>query len=136
VQSLLTQAGIPTELDVVEWGKQLADFRSGNFQLMSFGYSARIDPALMYADVLGDKSKKPMTQWENPAARKLLDSLQGVTDEATRKRTLEQLHQMMIADVPMLVMYYTPNLLLVSSRLEGVSSWPMRRTRVFNVVKH
>lgn len=136
VQSLLTQAGIPTELDIVEWGKQLADFRSGHFQLMAFAYSARIDPALMYADVLGDKSEKPMAQWENADARKLLRGLQGVTDEAARKAAFEQLHRMMIADVPMLVMYYTPDLLLVSSRLEGVSSWPVRRTRVFNVIKH
>lgn len=135
-QSLLTQAGIPTELDIVEWGKQLADFRSGHFQLMSFGYSARIDPALMYADVLGDKAVKPMAQWENPAARKLLASMQGVTDETTRRQVFEQLHRMMIADVPMLAMYYTPDVMLVSNRLEGVSSWPMRRTRVFNVIKH
>ncbi|HXZ08906.1 MAG TPA: ABC transporter substrate-binding protein, partial [Paraburkholderia sp.] len=136
VQSLLTQAGISTELDIVEWGKQLADFRSGHFQLMSFGYSARIDPALMYADVLGDKTTKPMAQWENPDARRLLRGLQGVTDEAARKQAFEQLHRMMIADVPTLVMYYTPDLLLVSNRLEGVSSWPVRRIRVFNVIKH
>jgi peptide/nickel transport system substrate-binding protein len=135
-QSLLTQAGITTELDIVEWGKQLADFRSGHFQLMSFGYSARIDPALMYADVLGDKTARPMAQWENADARRLLRSLQGVTDEVTRRQVFEQLHRMMIADVPMLVMYYTPDLLLVSNRLEGVSSWPVRRIRVFNVIKH
>ena len=50
------------------------DFHSGNFQLMSFGYSARIEPALMYSDVLGDKSGNPMAQWENPQARALLRS--------------------------------------------------------------
>jgi peptide/nickel transport system substrate-binding protein len=43
---------------------------------------------------------------------------------------------MMIADVPMIVLYDTPDLRIVSNRLEGVTSWPMRRTRVFNVVKH
>ncbi|MFM0739395.1 ABC transporter substrate-binding protein [Paraburkholderia xenovorans] len=135
VQSLLTKAGIRTELDIVEWGKQVSDFRSGNFQMMSFGYSARIDPALMFGDILGDKSKAPMTQWENPAARELLHSLEGVTDEATRKQTFERLHQMMLADAPILGMYYTPDLLLVSSRLHGVTSWPMRRIRLFNVSK-
>lgn len=135
VQSLLTTAGIRTELDIVEWGKQVSDFRSGHFQMMSFGYSARIDPALMFGDVLGDKSKTPMAQWENPAALDLLHSLQGVTDETTRKQTFERLHQMMIADVPLLGMYNTPDLILVSSRLHGLTTWPMRRLRLFNVSK-
>ncbi|MGF6239532.1 peptide/nickel transport system substrate-binding protein [Paraburkholderia sp. GAS38] len=135
VQSLLTKAGIRTELDIVEWGKQVSDFRAGRFQMMSFGYSARIDPALMFGDVLGDKSKTPMAQWENPAALDLLHSLQGVTDDATRKHTFERLHQMMLADTPLLGMYYTPDLLLVSSRLHGLTSWPMRRIRLFNVSK-
>ncbi|MBN3803474.1 ABC transporter substrate-binding protein [Paraburkholderia sp. Ac-20336] len=136
VQSLLTQAGIPTKLDIVEWGKQEADFHSGHFQMMAFDYSARLDPALMYSDVLGDKTKIPMAQWENPAARALLRSLQGETDETVRRQVFEQLHAMMIADVPMIMLYYTPDLLLVSSRLEGVASWPMRRIRVFNIIKH
>ena len=135
VQSLLTKAGIRTELDIVEWGKQVSDFRSGRFQLMSFGYSARIDPALMFGDVLGDKSKTPMAQWENPAALTLLHSLQGVSDETARKQAFERLHQMMIAGTPLLGMYYTPDLILVSSRLHGLTSWPMRRMRLFNVSK-
>ncbi|WP_083294612.1 ABC transporter substrate-binding protein [Burkholderia plantarii] len=136
LQSLLAQAGIATRLDIVEWGKQLADFRSGRFQLMSFAYSARIDPELMYGDVLGDKDRRPMAQWENPRARALLRGLQGVTDEAERRRVFDQLHDLMLADVPMLMMYYVPDLQIASSRLDGVASWPMRRTRVFNVTKH
>lgn len=136
VQSLLRKAGISTELDVVDWGKQVADFRAGHFQIMSFAYSARTDPAMMFSDILGDKAKTPMAQWNNPEALKLLQSLRGVTDASERGQTFEQLHKMMIADVPMIVLYDTPDLRIVSNRLEGVTSWPMRRTRVFNVVKH
>jgi peptide/nickel transport system substrate-binding protein len=134
-QALLTKAGIHTELQVLEWGAQVSDFRSGHFQLMSFGYSARIDPALMFADMLGDKSKTPMAQWENPAARKLLHGLEGEADENVRRHTFEQLHQMMIADAPFLMAYYTPDVVVVSSRLHGYTSWPMRRIRLFNVSK-
>jgi peptide/nickel transport system substrate-binding protein len=136
VQALLRKAGINTELDVVEWGTQLADFRSGHFQMMSFGYSSRIDPALMFGEVLGDKSKAPMAQWENPDARALLRSLEGVTDEDLRRQTFEKLHQMMIADTPLLMLYYTTDLVLLSSRLHGFTSWPMRRIRLFNVTKN
>lgn len=136
LQSLLSQAGINVKLQVLEWGTQVNDFRSGNFQLMSFGYSARIEPSLMYADVLGNKAKNPMVQWENPQALALLRSLDGVTDPAIRKRTLARLHMMMLADVPMIVLYDSPDLTLVSSRLHGMGTWPLRFKRVFNVTKN
>jgi len=89
----------------------------------------------MFADMLGDKSKTPMAQWENPEARKLLRSLESVTDEDVRKHTFEKLHQMMIADAPLLNAYYTPDVVIISSRLHGYTSWPMRRIRLFNVSK-
>ncbi|WP_205965304.1 ABC transporter substrate-binding protein [Paraburkholderia flava] len=134
-QALLSKAGIHTELDVVEWATQLSDFRSGHFQMMAFAYSARLDPAQMYADVIGDKTKMPMAQWENPAARTALQSISGVTDPAVRAKTFDTLHAMMLADTPMIVLYDSPDLMLVSRRLEGVSSWPLRRVRFFNVKK-
>ncbi|MEW6339507.1 MAG: ABC transporter substrate-binding protein [Pseudomonadota bacterium] len=133
MQSLLSKAGIHAELDVVEWAKQLADFRSGKFQMMAFEYSSRLDPAQIYGDVLGDKSKTPMAQWENPAARALLRSIDGVSDPARRQQTFDQIHQLMIADTPMLVLFDSPNLWLVSSRLQGFQTWSLERVRFFNV---
>lgn len=136
LQSMLSQAGINVKLQVLEWGTQEDDFRSGKFQLMSSGYSARIEPSLMYADVLGNKVRNPMMQWENPQALALLRSIDGVTDEAARERVFAQLHEMMIADVPMLVLHDSPDLTLVSSRLHGMTTWPMRLKRFFNVTKN
>lgn len=133
VQSQLSKAGIHIELDVVEWVKQLSDYRAGKFEMMTFSYSARLDPALMYGDVLGDKTKTPMAQWENPAANALLRQIADVTDPAQRAKTFDTLHTMMIADTPLLVLFDRPDLLLVSSRLQGFRSWPMRRVRLFNV---
>lgn len=136
MQSLLLQAGIHVKLQVLEWGTQETDFRAGKFQLMSFGYSARIEPSLMYADVLGEKSKNSMVQWENPKAFALLHSIDSVSDQTTRMHVLGQLHTMMLDDAPMVVLSDTPDLILVSSRLQGVQSWPLRTKRFFNVTKY
>jgi peptide/nickel transport system substrate-binding protein len=136
MQSLLSQAGINVKLQVLEWGKQSNDFHSGHFQMMTFGYSARIEPAMMYADVLGDKSVNPMVQWENPAALTLLHSIDGVTDSEARKHVFAQLHRMMLADVPMIVMNDSPDLTLVSSEVQGMGTWPLRLKRLFNVTKN
>jgi peptide/nickel transport system substrate-binding protein len=136
LQSLLSKAGINVRLQVVEWGTQEDDFHAGHFQMMSFGYSARIDPSLIYADVIGDKSKNRMVQWENPQALALLRSIDGVSDDTARKHVFEQLHRMMLAEVPMIPLYDSPDLSLVSSRLHGVTTWPLRMKRFFNVTKN
>jgi peptide/nickel transport system substrate-binding protein len=135
-QSMLSKAGIKTELEVLEWATQLSNFREGKFQLMSFGYSARIDPAILYADVSGDKAKAPMAQWTNPQVEKALDSIGGVTDVAKRKAVFEQLHRQMIEDVPFLMMYNMPGLVVVSKNIAGFKSWPLRKPRFFNVTKN
>ncbi|MFJ2992909.1 ABC transporter substrate-binding protein [Pandoraea sp. NPDC087047] len=135
LQSLLSRAGINIKLQVVEWGKQLADYRAGRFQLMAFGYTARTDPALIFADVLGDKDRNPLVQWENPEALALLRSIAGETNDAVRAKVLAELHQRMLADAPMLVLYDSPDLILVSSRLHGVMTWPLRLKRFYNVTK-
>jgi peptide/nickel transport system substrate-binding protein len=135
MQSLLSQAGIHVKLQVLEWGTQQNDFRSGHFQLMSSGYTARIEPAMMYADILGNKSVNPMVQWENPAALALLHSVDAVSDDAARKRVFAQLHRMMLADVPMIVLYDSPDLTLASTRLKGMTTWPLRLKLLANVTK-
>jgi len=103
---------------------------------MAFGYSARTEPALLYRDVLGNKSKTPMAQWENPEALTLLDSIEGNPDEAVRRQTFEKLHDMMIADVPMAMVYNKPGMIVVSRNVTGFKGWPLRKPRLFNLTKH
>ena len=59
-----------------------------------------------------------------------------MTDPAARKQVFAQLHQMMMDDVPMIVLYDSPDLTLVSDRLQGVTAWPLRLKRFSNVTKN
>jgi peptide/nickel transport system substrate-binding protein len=134
-QNMLAKAGIKAEVEVLEWATQLTNFREGKFQMMAFSYSARLDPAIMYGDVLGDKNLTPMSQWSNPQADRILAGIKGVSDPARRKGAFEELHQLMIADVPLIEIYNTPVLVGVSKRLAGFRPWALRRPRLFNVSK-
>ncbi|RJG20902.1 ABC transporter substrate-binding protein, partial [Massilia cavernae] len=98
-QNMLSKAGIKAEVEVLEWATQVTNFREGKFQMMAFSYSGRIEPAIMYGDVLGDKEKTPMSQWTNPEASKILADIKGVADPARRKAAFEEIHKRMIADV-------------------------------------
>jgi peptide/nickel transport system substrate-binding protein len=135
-QQLLSQAGIHAQLDMLEWGTQLDNFRHGKFQMMAFAYSARTEPAQLFLDVLGDKARSPMAQWENPKARAVLDGIEGESDPTVRKQAFERLHALMIQDVPLLMYYNNPGYVVVSARLKGFIGWPLRKPRFFNVSKN
>lgn len=45
-QAMLQQAGINVEIEVLEWGAQQDKWQKGNYQMMSFSYSSRMDPSL------------------------------------------------------------------------------------------
>lgn len=135
-QQLLGKAGIKAELDMLEWGTQVTNFREGKFQLMAFAYSARTEPALMFRDVIGDKSKTPMAQWESPEAAAILESIEAESDPAVRKQAFDKLHSLMLRDTPLLMYYNKPGYVVVSSKLQGYTGWPLRKPRFFNVTKN
>jgi peptide/nickel transport system substrate-binding protein len=47
-QAQLQEAGINAELEVLEWATQLDRYNRGNYQIQSFTFSARVDPAQSY----------------------------------------------------------------------------------------
>jgi peptide/nickel transport system substrate-binding protein len=134
-QSMLRRAGIHAVVEVLEWATQVSNYREGKFQIMAFTYSSRLDPAVMYGDVLGDKSRTPTSQWTDPEASAILARIAGVSDPAQRKAAFEQIHQRMIAATPMIEIYNTPALVAVSKRLSGFVPWSLHRPRLFNVSK-
>src|SRR5690606_24875561 len=50
IQAMLNAAGFNAKIEVFDWATQLTNFFNGNFQLSSFGYSARSHPALLYGN--------------------------------------------------------------------------------------
>lgn len=134
-QNMMRRAGINAEVEVLEWATQMSNYREGKFQLMAFTYSPRLDPAVMYGDTLGDKRRTPTSQWTDPEASAKLATLAAEFNPARRKAVFEDLHQRMIAAVPLIEIYNTPALIAVSKRLSGFNPWPLHRPRLFNVSK-
>src|SRR5690606_32856462 len=106
-QAMLQQAGINAELEVVEWGAQQDKWQKGNYQLMAFGYSARLDPALSYESVMGPKATAPRRVWEDPASLALLADAMRQADPAARQAAFDQLHRNAIDQVPLIVLFNT-----------------------------
>lgn len=133
IQSMARQAGINVELVVLEWTTQLDRYQSGNYQLMSFAYSPRVDPCLSYDAMLGNRNKSTRKVWDNPQALRLLAAACGNTDPATRQAHFDRLHALMLRDVPLIVLFNPGAATAVSKRLKGYESWPLTRERLWNV---
>jgi peptide/nickel transport system substrate-binding protein len=135
VQAMLTAAGFKAELEMLDWATQLDNYLKGNFQVQSFGYSARLDPALMYAAVIGDKSKLKSAQWDDPAAIEMLAESLQTGDEGKRKELFLKLHKMMADTVPIIGCYFDPNIDATRPNVRGYQTWAADRPIPWGVWK-
>ncbi|MGO4816454.1 ABC transporter substrate-binding protein, partial [Cupriavidus sp. 2MCAB6] len=104
-QAMAREAGITIDLDVLEWGAQQDRYLAGSYQLMSHGFSARLDPSLSFEMFTGSKAEQPRKAWDNPEAQKLLAQSMEVADPAQRQAIIDRLEVMFREDVPMIVLY-------------------------------
>jgi peptide/nickel transport system substrate-binding protein len=122
-QAMMQAAGIKAEIEVLEWATQLDRYQTGKYQMQSFSYSSRLDPALSYEQFAGPKDEQPRKVWENPKALALLDQAYVVADEDKRAGIFHEMHGLMLEDTPLIVLYNGVGSWAYSSRLEGFSTW-------------
>lgn len=122
-QSMLQAVGIKVEIEILEWAAQLEKYNSGDYQMMSFSYSSRLDPALSFEQFAGDKAKQPRKIWDNPNALALVDKAKIVTDPAKRQQIFDQLHEMMLADTPLIILYNGLTAWAFRERVENFKPW-------------
>lgn len=132
-QAMALQAGINIEIEVLDWAAQLDRYTKGDYQLMSFGYSARLDPALSFEMIMGPKATQPRKVWDDPDAQAVLQKLMTVADPAERQPLVDELHKRFIASVPMLPIYNDPNFIVTRKEVSGARAWPMGMTRLWGV---
>lgn len=123
-QALLQAVGINARIEVLDWATQLSNYQSGRFQVSSFSYSARFDPALMYDLLIGDKRERHTAQWESAPAEKLLGEALTGTDDARRREVFVQLHRLMAEEVPIVGLYNGVAVTAVAAGITGYRNWP------------
>ncbi|HEX2139484.1 MAG TPA: ABC transporter substrate-binding protein [Woeseiaceae bacterium] len=135
VQAMLTAVGINAPLEVVDWATQLSDYYSHTFQLSSFGYSARTHPVLNYDTILGLRERKPSVQWEDRRALQLLDRAERTYDRTEQTRIFEELHLLMMQEVPIIGLFNDSTLDVTRASIEGYRPWPLANPRLWGVRK-
>lgn len=132
-QAMAQASGLNIQMETLEWGTQLERYQSGNYQMMAFSYSSRLDPALSFDSLMGDKTKEPRKVWDNPQAQGLLREAVRQSDTARRQKLFDQLHRMMIHDTPMVIIYNGTVAAALRDNVKGFHSWPVSSPRLWGV---
>jgi peptide/nickel transport system substrate-binding protein len=101
-EQMLGEAGIKVELDVKEWPALLQDYNAGKHDILSFIASGMTDPCLNMVRV---HSKRNFVGYKNEKVDALVEKAEATSDFATRKKLYEQVHEIMLEDVPLLKLY-------------------------------
>ena len=132
-QAMMQATGINSEIEVLEWATQLDRYSKGNYQMMSFSYSARIDPAQSYNQFSGPKDTYPSKAWDSRRADELIEKATITADEGERQKLFDELHQLMLADAPLIFLYNQVDTAVVSKRLRGFAPWVASKPRLWEV---
>ena len=132
-QAMAQEAGINIEFEVIDWATQLDRYTRGDYQMMAFTYSARLDPSLSFEMVSGPKATQPRKTWDNAEALALLAESMRTTDQARRQAIFDDLHRRFIAEVPMIVLYNDANIAAFRANLTGYRAWATGQPRFWGV---
>jgi peptide/nickel transport system substrate-binding protein len=132
-QEMARSAGINIELEVLDWAAQLDRYNRGDYQAMSFVFSARLDPSLSFEMLAGPKATQPRKVWDNPDAQDMLRQSMLISDAAKRQALFDEMHRRFIADVPMVVLFNGSELTALRKGIKGYAGWLYPEPRFWGV---
>ncbi|MCQ4161847.1 ABC transporter substrate-binding protein [Roseomonas sp. GC11] len=134
-QGMAAEAGLRIELDVLDWATTLDRYSRGDYQMMSFIYSPRLDAALSYEMITGPKDTQPRKVWEEPQALALLQRAMSTTEAGERQRIFSALYSLFMQQVPMIVLFNQVDYAAVRQDVRGVQPWASGQLRLWNVAR-
>ena len=102
IEQMLGEAGIKVQLDVKEWPALLQDANSGKYDMLSYIFSGMTDPSLNMRHL---HSKRNFVGYKNEKLDALVEKAETTHEISARKKLYEQIHEIMLEDVPLLKLY-------------------------------
>jgi peptide/nickel transport system substrate-binding protein len=133
VQAMAQAVGINIDIEVLDWAAQLDRYNRGDYQSMSFVYSARLDASLSFEMLTGPKASQPRKVWDNPEAQEMLRQSMMIDDTAKRQALFDEMHRRFIEDVPMIVLFNGAELAALRKNVKGYAGWLYPQPRFWGV---
>ncbi|MDR3510197.1 MAG: ABC transporter substrate-binding protein [Caulobacteraceae bacterium] len=133
IQAMAKTIGVDIRIQALDWAAELDRYNHGAYQAMTFAYSARLDPSQNYGAVIGAKTSQPNKVWDDPFAKALLKASTATADVAQRQALFDQLHQRMLAQAPLVVLYNPSHVAAVRDGVVGFRTWSTVQQRLWDV---
>lgn len=133
IQAMAARAGIKLKIETVDWANLVDHYSSGNYQALTFSFSARLDPAMNFDLLIGRKSDDARKVWESPAAEALRRQAVATDDFAARQAAFDNLQRAFLADVPAVVLFNATRISAVRANVVGYREWPAQQQRLWGV---
>ncbi|HJF30441.1 MAG TPA: peptide ABC transporter substrate-binding protein [Sporosarcina psychrophila] len=127
VQEMLKQnIGVDIKLANQEWKTYLETTKTHNFQMARMGWvGVFVDPVVNLDYYLGD-SPNNRTGWVNDDFDRLMAESKVEQDTAKRYELLHQAEEILMADFPMMPVYFYTNTYLTNENIKGAANYVNR----------
>ena len=130
-QAQLKQVGIETELEYHDWSSLFDKYKSGDFDVVSYGYGSHADPDFFYyARML---STNTFNGWGSPELDKLVVAARSTTDLEKRKALYDQAQQILNAELPLLFTFSEEYFYGHGKKVHGFKPWGAVFLRLWDV---
>ena len=134
-QAMMQAVGINAEIEVLEWATQLDRYNKGNYQMQSFSYSARLDPALGFEQFCrpeGQAAAQGLGRSGGAGAARQVDRWSPT--QAERQKIFDELHKRHDrSDVPLIIFSTAWKPGAHSKRVQGADAVGSRKLRIWGV---
>ncbi len=121
IQAMAAEAGFDVRVVAAEFGTVLAATMRGEFQVTLGGWSGLLDPDSNAYAFLHTGSALNIAKYSNPHADTLLEQARAESDPTKRRALYGQLWRQVQADLPLIYLWTTRNILGVSRKVQGVT---------------
>ncbi len=129
-QGMLEEVGVKVNLEVVEWGHQLANYNKGAYQMQSFGYSPRYEPLGHWERIIGPEPRKV---WKNPDVLAILKKGEASSDPVQIQAAADEMFRRFVDEVPAIAMFHVVVEYVANRRLQGMKASPLGGAYLWNI---
>lgn len=119
LQSMWEKIGARITLENVGAAGVVTDGRSGNFEAMRYQYYAPFQDPVGFLALLQTGATENLSRHSDPAYDEALTAADRISDPAQRSQALQAVEQKVMAENPVIPIYYNLRNYLVSPRVEG-----------------
>jgi peptide/nickel transport system substrate-binding protein len=119
VQAQLKDVGVDMKIELLEFGKLLADLNGHNFVALRLGWSGRPDPDGNAHPFLHSKGGLNRVRYGNPKMDELLDAARTEADQGKRKALYAQVTRLAVEEAPYIFLYHDAEIKVWSDAVKG-----------------